>query len=375
MAFTDDWDTAFEAIPAGTDKISDLDTIGKTHKLAIRERMNTDHEVGESAEDGPDATQLGDGDSGYHRKVTLKDLNADPTAVAGHVVLGSQADHMTEQVTEGGEVYPLIGENPWKVSVRVATVSALTLATDFENGDTVDGTVLATGDFFLNKDAASGDENGFYEVQASGAPSRLEAYKTAESIRGAVTYVKEGTLNAGKYFKCTNTGAITVDTTALTFIKVLQSEDYILILDEQTFDTDGGTFTTGEWRTRTLTTEKHDTGSNASLSSNEITLLKGTYRCRIVCGAHKVALHQAILYNHSDTSIEVFGLSAIANTAVGTTGNSVSIITGRFTIAATKIFKILHQCNASQNTNGFGKAVGFAGTTNIYTQAEFWKEN
>ena len=63
---------------------------------------------------------------------------------------------------------------PELISCRVATIAAGTLASDFENGDTIDSVVLATGDRILIKDQASGVENGIYIVQATGAPVRAD---------------------------------------------------------------------------------------------------------------------------------------------------------------------------------------------------------
>src|SRR5690606_23174593 len=58
----------------------------------------------------------------------------------------------------------------WKAPVRAATTTAATLASDFEDGDTLDGVTLATDDRILVKDQADETENGIYIVAASGAP-------------------------------------------------------------------------------------------------------------------------------------------------------------------------------------------------------------
>ncbi|MER8946086.1 hypothetical protein [Mesorhizobium sp. M0959] len=106
----------------------------------------------------------------------------------------------------------------WKAAVRVATTVAGTLASSFENGDTVDGVVLATGDRILIKDQAAPAANGVYTINAAGAPTRAEDANTeAELLRSGVS-VTAGTANAGKQWVCTTTAPITVDTTALTFV-------------------------------------------------------------------------------------------------------------------------------------------------------------
>lgn len=105
-----------------------------------------------------------------------------------------------------------------KQSVRVATTAALTLSTDLEDGDTVDGVVLATGDRVLVKNQSTGSENGIYVVNASGAPTRAtDADSDAEVTPGMFTFVEEGDDNADSGWVLTNDGSITVGTTALTF--------------------------------------------------------------------------------------------------------------------------------------------------------------
>lgn len=106
----------------------------------------------------------------------------------------------------------------WKASVRAATAAAGTLASSFENGDTIDGVVLATGDRILIKDQAAGAENGIYVVAASGAPARAsDADVSAEVTAGLAVFVEEGTVNADTGWLITNNGAITLGTTALVF--------------------------------------------------------------------------------------------------------------------------------------------------------------
>lgn len=110
------------------------------------------------------------------------------------------------------------GVSPWKVSVRAATTAAGTLATDYENADTLDGVTLATNDRILIKDQAAGAENGLYVVQASGAPVRaLDADEDAEVFGGLSVFVSEGTSNGNKVFRLTTDDPITVGSTALTF--------------------------------------------------------------------------------------------------------------------------------------------------------------
>lgn len=121
-------------------------------------------------------------------------------------------------VPSWGQVKALNTGRDWKDSVDVATTAAGTLATSFENGDTIDGQTLVTGWRILIKDQASGAENGIYTVNASGAPTRAtDADVDAEVTSGMSVPVIRGTANQGTIWTLTTSGTITLGTTALTF--------------------------------------------------------------------------------------------------------------------------------------------------------------
>lgn len=106
-----------------------------------------------------------------------------------------------------------------KQSVRAATTAPINLATDLEDGDTLDTTVtLATGDRVLVKNQNTASENGIYVVQASGAAVRATDFDSnAEVTPGAFTFVEEGTLNADSGWVLTTNGTINVGVTNLTW--------------------------------------------------------------------------------------------------------------------------------------------------------------
>jgi len=106
----------------------------------------------------------------------------------------------------------------WKASVRAATTANVTLASALENGDTLDGVVLATGNRVLVKDQTTGSENGIYVVASSGAPTRsTDADIAAEITSNFAVFVEEGTSNADQGYVLTNDGTVTVGTTSLVF--------------------------------------------------------------------------------------------------------------------------------------------------------------
>lgn len=125
----------------------------------------------------------------------------------------------------------------WKIPVRVATTAAGTLATSFENGDSVDGVTLATGDRILLKNQAAGAENGIYKVAASGAPTRATDFDTGAEALGAAVFVSEGTTNGNKVYVCTTNATITIGSTTLVFAEVSGSGGTLIVQeDDSTVD-------------------------------------------------------------------------------------------------------------------------------------------
>jgi hypothetical protein len=106
----------------------------------------------------------------------------------------------------------------WKASVRVAATGNVAIATALENGDTLDGVVLATGDRVLLPFQSTGSQNGIYVVPAAGAASRAaDANTSAEVTSGMAVFVEEGATYADTGWVLTTNDPITLDTTALTF--------------------------------------------------------------------------------------------------------------------------------------------------------------
>jgi len=88
-----------------------------------------------------------------------------------------------------------------KLACKIATTAAGTLATSFENGDTIDGVELATGNRILIKDQADATANGIYTVNASGSPTRATDYDVSSEVQeGTYTFITEGTANNGYQF-------------------------------------------------------------------------------------------------------------------------------------------------------------------------------
>ena len=105
-----------------------------------------------------------------------------------------------------------------KDSVVATTTANGTLSSAFANGQSIDGVTLQTGDRILIKNQTTASQNGIYNVNASGAPSRATDMATGANAAGAFVFVEQGTTNAENGFVCTSdTGSAVVGTNNLTF--------------------------------------------------------------------------------------------------------------------------------------------------------------
>jgi hypothetical protein len=108
-----------------------------------------------------------------------------------------------------------------KQSVRVSTTAPINISTDLQNGDTIDGVTLVTGDRVLVKNQSTASENGIYVAVATGAASRSSdangTADTGELKAGTFTFVEEGNTNADKGFVVSTNGTITIDVTGITW--------------------------------------------------------------------------------------------------------------------------------------------------------------
>lgn len=107
----------------------------------------------------------------------------------------SATDAVNKQYVDG-----LVNGLAWKDEVAVATTTSGTLASDFENGDTIDGVTLVTGMRLLVKDQADPTENGIRIVAASGAPARSTDADSTTDLNNATVRVNAGTVNAGRSY-------------------------------------------------------------------------------------------------------------------------------------------------------------------------------
>jgi hypothetical protein len=104
-----------------------------------------------------------------------------------------------------------------KDSVRVGSAVNID-TTQANNGDTIDGIVVATGDRILLKDQTASSQNGIYVIgAAAGSLVRSEDVATDSSAAGIFTFIEEGTQADTGWVCTTNSSADIVGTNSLAF--------------------------------------------------------------------------------------------------------------------------------------------------------------
>tara|TARA_R100001509_G_scaffold21010_2_gene10959 strand:+ start:556 stop:2631 length:2076 start_codon:yes stop_codon:yes gene_type:complete len=141
---------------------------------------------------------------------TISTQAANSVAISGGTITGLGAPSASSDAATKNYVDNLVAGLKTRIITRVATTANITLSSDLQNGDTLDGITLATGDKILVKNQTDATENGIYNVVASGTATRDTDYDTVAELAGQLVIVQEGSTNADKIFLCTtdNSGSI-----------------------------------------------------------------------------------------------------------------------------------------------------------------------
>ena len=205
--------TKLAGIEAGAEVNDVLTVAGRTGNVVI---AISDLSGLQTALDGKASTSHSHAISdvtGLQTALDLKATLASPTFTGSVTVPTPSAT--TDAATKGYVDSVALGLD-FKQSVVCASTANVDIASALENGDTIDGVTLATGNRVLLKNQTSALENGIYVVVASGAASRsTDADTSGEVTKGLFAYVESGTANGGTAWVVTSAGAL--DTDAVTF--------------------------------------------------------------------------------------------------------------------------------------------------------------
>lgn len=204
----------------------------------------------------------------------------------------------------------------------------------------------ATGNSLLNVDVAD---------LANGTDGKIITWDAS----GVATSVGPGT--TGQVLKSNGAGA------APTFQRLAS---IVIVVDEKTANTAGGTFTSGAWQTRVLNTLRVNDATIASLASNQVTLPAGTYECWISAPAIQVDRHMIRLRDTTAGSTIITGTSEISLTT--DLRGTRSFLYHKFTISVSSALEVQHRCQTTKTTNGFGLEGNFS-VVETYAVAMFRK--
>ena len=151
---------------------------------------------------------------------TIATQDASNVTLTGGSITGLGSPSAGSDAATKTYVDNLIAGLKTRIITRVATTANISLTTDLENGDTLDGITLVTGDKVLVKNQTDASENGVYDVVASGAASRNSDYDTISELAGQIVVIQEGTTNGDTLFLCTTDSDATLGTSDITFTKI-----------------------------------------------------------------------------------------------------------------------------------------------------------
>ena len=104
-----------------------------------------------------------------------------------------------------------------RIIAEAATTGNIDLTADLQNGDTIDGVTLVTGDRVLVKDQSTASQNGLYTVVSSGTASRDTQFNTIDELSGQMIVVNQGTANDNKIFLCTTNNTASLGSDSITY--------------------------------------------------------------------------------------------------------------------------------------------------------------
>ncbi len=154
---------------------------------------------------------------------TIATQDANNVSVSGGSITGLGDPSVSSEAATKNYVDQAVAGLRTRVIAEAATTANISLSTDLENGDTLDGVTLVTGDRVLVKDQTDATENGLYLVVASGAASRDPEHDTIAELSGQMIVVNQGTANDNKIFLCTTDSDATIGVSNITYTQVTPS--------------------------------------------------------------------------------------------------------------------------------------------------------
>jgi hypothetical protein len=246
---------------------------------------------------------------------TIATQNSNNVALTGGSITGLGDPSSSSEAATKNYVDNLVAGLRTRAVARVGSTANVVIASELENGDTIDGVTLVTGDRVLLKNQSTASQNGLYIVVASGAASRDTEFDTIEELAGQLILISEGSANADDLYLCTTDTSATLGSSTISYTQV--------------FPSSGGTVTSVG-----ISGSEFTIGSSPITSSGTITLAVNAI---------------------SNTKITGLGTAATLN--VGTSANNIVQLDGSALLPAVDGSQLT---NLNAATNGFAIAMAIA---------------
>jgi hypothetical protein len=243
---------------------------------------------------------------------TIATQNANNVALTGGSITGLGDPATSSEAATKNYVDNLVAGLRTRAVARVGSTANVVIASELENGDTIDGVTLVTGDRVLLKNQSTASQNGLYIVVASGAASRDPEFDTITELAGQLILVSEGSANADDLYLCTTDTSATLGSSAITYTQV--------------FPSSGGTVTS---------VAVADSGSSEFTVTGSPITSSGTINLEV----------------NSISNTKITGLGTAATLDVGTSANNIVQLDGSARLPAV---------DGSQLTNLTAASPGFA---------------
>ena len=191
-----------------------INSLSSNAQTQLDGKLTASSNLSDVANAGTSRTNLGLG--------TISTQASSNVAITGGSITGLGSPSNNSDVAIKSYVDNLVTGLKTRIIVRAASTGNISLSSDLQNGDTLDGVTLATNDKVLIKSQSDNTQNGIYKVVASGTASRDPDFDTVDELAGQMIIVKEGSVNADSFHLCT-TDSGTIGAVAITFTQVTPS--------------------------------------------------------------------------------------------------------------------------------------------------------
>jgi len=191
-----------------------INTLSSNAQTQLDGKLTASDNLSDVANAGTSRTNLGLG--------SIATQNANSVSISGGSITGLGSPSSGSDATTKTYVDNLVTGLKTRTIVRVATTGNISLSTDLQNNDTIDGITVSTGDKVLVKSNTNQTQNGIYIVVASGTASRDPEFDTVDELAGQMIIVKEGSVNADSFFLCT-TDSGSIGSANITYTQVTPS--------------------------------------------------------------------------------------------------------------------------------------------------------